>query len=226
MDLAGASKADWRLRLEAARAQGFGSPGKVDDAEGGLAGAPGLGFAPGLGDAPDLADAPGLEGVLPAAGEWVAAYASFGTEVPTTGLLANLAARELGLLLPAPGDKRDRLAWGEVTARTCALPVTEPGKLPQPPPPWLSPQALARCQLVLVPALAVDRSGTRLGRGGGWYDRALAYARPDALVLAVVYPDELFPAGALPCESHDQPVDGALTPLGVELFPGRTPGAE
>jgi len=72
--------------------------------------------------------------------------------------------------------------------------------------------------LVLVPALAVDRSGTRLGRGGGWYDRALGHLAPGSVVLAVVYPQEVWPAGALPRENHDQSVDGVLTWFGVELF--------
>jgi 5-formyltetrahydrofolate cyclo-ligase len=72
--------------------------------------------------------------------------------------------------------------------------------------------------LVLAPALAVDFSGTRLGRGGGWYDRALAHASADALVLAVCFPWEVLPAGALPRQFHDRPVDGALTNQGVSLF--------
>ncbi|MDR2253840.1 MAG: hypothetical protein LBD97_08310 [Bifidobacteriaceae bacterium] len=84
--------------------------------------------------------------------------------------------------------------------------------------PQVGPTALGECQLVLVPALAVDRSGTRLGRGGGWYDRALAHAAPEALVLGVCFPSELLPAGTLPHEPHDLPVHGALTSEGVVLF--------
>jgi 5-formyltetrahydrofolate cyclo-ligase len=66
--------------------------------------------------------------------------------------------------------------------------------------------------------LAVDRSGTRLGQGGGWYDRALNYADPQALILAVCFPQAVLAAGALPREAHDHPVDGVLTVEGVELF--------
>jgi 5-formyltetrahydrofolate cyclo-ligase len=82
----------------------------------------------------------------------------------------------------------------------------------------MGPEVLQRCRLVLVPALAVDRSGTRLGQGGGWYDRALIHVRADTLVLAVCFPPEVLPPHALPYEPHDQPVDGCLTSAGVEYF--------
>jgi 5-formyltetrahydrofolate cyclo-ligase len=82
----------------------------------------------------------------------------------------------------------------------------------------LGPEALAACRLVLAPALAVDRTGTRLGQGGGWYDRALAFAAPGALILAVCFDWEVWPADALPREPHDRPVDGVLSSQGVELF--------
>jgi 5-formyltetrahydrofolate cyclo-ligase len=82
----------------------------------------------------------------------------------------------------------------------------------------LGPEALGDCQLVLAPALAVDRSGTRLGQGGGWYDRALRFAAPEALVIAVCFPWELLPAGVVPRDAHDVPMAGALTWNGAELF--------
>jgi len=165
-----------------------------------------------------LASAPGLVGCLPGMGESVACYLSTGSEPDTAALLQLLVERGLVVLLPAPGPTRRAIKWGMVTPATCALPVSPPGGLPQPPPPYLGAKALGQCQLVLVPALAVDRSGTRLGRGGGWYDRALAEVAPGALVLAVVYPSEVLPAGALPREAHDVPVDGVLTSAGAVLF--------
>jgi 5-formyltetrahydrofolate cyclo-ligase len=65
--------------------------------------------------------------------------------------------------------------------------------------------------MVLVPALAVDRAGNRLGRGAGYYDRALTKTR--AQVVAVIYDDEL--VDAVPHEPHDRLVDAALRPSGV-----------
>jgi 5-formyltetrahydrofolate cyclo-ligase len=74
-------------------------------------------------------------------------------------------------------------------------------------------------QLVLVPALAVDGAGTRLGQGGGFYDRLLADLAgapspegPQLRIVAVVHDEELLPAGSIPRESHDLPVGTVLTP--------------
>ena len=75
--------------------------------------------------------------------------------------------------------------------------------------------ALSVADLILAPALAVDRSGTRLGHGGGYYDRALPHRRPGTQVIAIVHPWELLDAGALPRDAHDVPVDGVLTAAGL-----------
>jgi 5-formyltetrahydrofolate cyclo-ligase len=78
--------------------------------------------------------------------------------------------------------------------------------------PRLGPTAIAAADAVVVPALAVDRSGIRLGRGGGYYDRALVHARPDAVLVTVVFDDEQ--VGELPREPHDRPVTAVVTPSG------------
>ena len=83
--------------------------------------------------------------------------------------------------------------------------------------PRLGLDAVASASIVLVPAVAVDSHGHRLGRGGGSYDRALERVGSDALVLAVVHDDEVL--DAVPVEAHDRPVHGALTPRGVLFFP-------
>jgi 5-formyltetrahydrofolate cyclo-ligase len=64
--------------------------------------------------------------------------------------------------------------------------------------------------LVLVPALAVDQYGVRLGRGGGYYDRTLPLAAPGTPLVAVVRDDEV--VASLPVQPHDVPVSAALTP--------------
>ncbi len=82
--------------------------------------------------------------------------------------------------------------------------------LREPPPPWLAPESIAEATVVLVPALAVDRHGNRLGRGAGFYDRALTWAAADPRLVAVVRDDELL--DAIPAEPHDVPMTHALTP--------------
>ncbi|MCW2546322.1 MAG: 5-formyltetrahydrofolate cyclo-ligase, partial [Mycobacterium sp.] len=74
--------------------------------------------------------------------------------------------------------------------------------------------AASEIDVVLAPAVAADRGGGRLGRGGGSYDRALARMRPDALVIAVVHANEL--VDAVPIEAHDRLVDAVLA--GDELI--------
>ena len=72
---------------------------------------------------------------------------------------------------------------GRVPARrTCA----RRWGLLEPPGPWLPESALAEASVVLVPRLAVDRRGVRLGRGRGFYDRSLARRDPQARLIAVV----------------------------------------
>jgi 5-formyltetrahydrofolate cyclo-ligase len=82
--------------------------------------------------------------------------------------------------------------------------------------PRLGPDAVTRADVVLVPALAVDREGRRLGRGGGSYDRALSRIRPAQLVLTLLYPDEVLTV--VPAEPHDRPVHGVVTPDRVTIF--------
>ena len=63
-------------------------------------------------------------------------------------------------------------------------------------------------ELVVVPALAADRTGNRLGKGKGFYDRVLP--RFKAVKVAVVFEEELL--DELPTQAHDMPVDYVVTP--------------
>jgi 5-formyltetrahydrofolate cyclo-ligase len=77
----------------------------------------------------------------------------------------------------------------------------------------LDPEAITSAELVVVPAVAVDRTGVRLGRGGGSYDRALTRVGPGTLIAAVLYPEEL--VERLPAEPHDVRVHAVVTPDGL-----------
>jgi 5-formyltetrahydrofolate cyclo-ligase len=76
----------------------------------------------------------------------------------------------------------------------------------------LGRSAVADATVVLVPALAVDRSGMRLGRGGGSYDRALVRLSPDTQVIAVLHPNELLTF--VPSEPWDRPVSAVVAANG------------
>ncbi|MDZ7882308.1 MAG: 5-formyltetrahydrofolate cyclo-ligase [Mycobacterium sp.] len=102
--------------------------------------------------------------------------------------------------------------------------VAAPFGLREPPPPWLAPESIAEATVLLVPALAVDRDGNRLGRGAGFYDRALPLAAADARRVAVVRDDEVL--DAIPAESHDVPMTHALTPSRGLIRLGRGGGKD
>ena len=73
-------------------------------------------------------------------------------------------------------------------------------------------ESLKEADLIVIPALAASVDGTRLGQGGGWYDRALMHRSPTTPVVAVIFDDEVVEAGLIPAEPHDVPADAIVTP--------------
>ena len=139
----------------------------------------------------------------------IAAYYSIGTEPDTRGLVFALWKRGSYVLLPVLRPDGD-LDWASYEGPDSLVPgprgLLEPGEPPR------GVDAVARADAVLVPALAVDRAGNRLGRGGGSYDRALARVGPLIPLIALVYDDELL--GQVPAEPHDIPVRAVAQPRG------------
>jgi len=146
----------------------------------------------------------------------VAAYYSIGAEPATRRLLYGLWKRGTYVLLPILRPDGD-LDWASYEGPDSLVPgprgLLEPGE------PARGVGAIARADLVLVPALAVDRSGTRLGRGGGSFDRALARVGPLIPRIGLLYDHELV-AEDLPAEPHDCPVTAIARPApGVTRLP-------
>jgi 5-formyltetrahydrofolate cyclo-ligase len=151
----------------------------------------------------------------------VAAYYSVGTEPDTHGLVFALWKRGSYVVLPVLLPDGD-LDWASYEGPDSLAPG--PRGLPQPVEPARGPGTVARADVVLVPALAVDARGNRLGRGGGSYDRALARVSGQVPTIALLYDDELVPS--VPAEPHDRAVGAVARPAhGVtwlRLSPGRT----
>jgi 5-formyltetrahydrofolate cyclo-ligase len=80
-------------------------------------------------------------------------------------------------------------------------------------------ESLSGVDLIFIPALAVDKKGQRLGKGKGYYDRALAQLEDLAPVIAVVFDDEFIER--VPTEDHDHPVDAMITPSNTVFFSER-----
>ncbi|WP_433659375.1 5-formyltetrahydrofolate cyclo-ligase [Nocardia sp. CA-128927] len=139
--------------------------------------------------------------------EWVCAYVPVGGEPGSTAMLDALRAAGARVLVPVTGPPGP-LNWAEYTGRD-SLRRARFG-LFEPIGETLPTAAVGWAELILVPALAVDRRGVRLGRGAGYYDRTLFAARADARLVAVVGDEEL--VNRLPEEPHDRKMGWALTP--------------
>jgi 5-formyltetrahydrofolate cyclo-ligase len=129
----------------------------------------------------------------------VAAYYSVGAEPDTRGLVYALWKRGSYVLLPVLRPDGD-LDWASYEGPDSLRPG--PRGLSEPAEPPRGVSAIARADLVLVPAVAVDHSGLRLGRGGGSYDRALARVGDQVLTVGLLYDQELLKE--VPAWSHDQ----------------------
>jgi 5-formyltetrahydrofolate cyclo-ligase len=149
----------------------------------------------------------------------VAAYYSIGSEPGTHGLVYALWKRGTYVLLPQLRPDSD-LDWasyeGPDSLRAGPRGLTEPAE------PSRGVPAVSRADLVIVPALAVDRQGMRLGRGGGSYDRVLARVGAQVPTIALLYDGELL--DEVPAAAHDQRVRLAACPAtGIMSLPYELP---
>jgi 5-formyltetrahydrofolate cyclo-ligase len=142
-----------------------------------------------------------------AAAGTVAAYYSVGSEPDTRGLVFALWKRGSYVVLPVLLPDGD-LDWASYEGPESLAPG--PRGLLQPVEPVRGPGTVAHADVVLVPALAVDGRGNRLGRGGGSFDRALARVGAMVPTIALVYDAEL--VDELPAEPHDRPVRAVARP--------------
>lgn len=141
----------------------------------------------------------------------VAAYVSMPGEPGTGPLRAALKARSIRILLPIVLE-HGVLDWAYDEG------PLQPGRMrlggDEPAGPRLGTAAIGLADVLIIPALAVDTLGSRLGQGSGYYDRALRLVDPSVMVIAVVFEEELLDAAveAVPFEAHDHPVHAVVTP--------------
>jgi 5-formyltetrahydrofolate cyclo-ligase len=141
-------------------------------------------------------------------GQIVSGFSAIRDEIDPAALLARLYGEGHHLGLPvmegkgrplvfrawAPGDEMGKVQWG----------IAEP----------LPDKAVVEPDVVLVPLLAFDAAGYRLGYGGGFYDRTLARLRTIKPVVAVGIAYDELKVDAVPHQSYDERLDWVLTPSG------------
>ncbi|GIG70918.1 5-formyltetrahydrofolate cyclo-ligase [Phytomonospora endophytica] len=151
--------------------------------------------------------------VLAEPGSTVAAYVPMAGEPGGDGLPDFLTALGHRVLLPVfrADFDLDWIAYTGVLSAGALRGLREPAGTG-------SREAVTEAAVLLVPALAVGADGTRLGRGGGSYDRALARVAPSTPVIALLDDGEF--VDEVPGEDHDRGVTGIITPRGWYATPG------
>ncbi len=139
-------------------------------------------------------------------GQLVTCFVSMATEPPTDQLRTNLRdlGKDVALPIMKPGNS---LAWGfdgtDLIKNSYGIFEPMPAEID-----------IARASAILIPALRVGRDGSRLGRGAGYYDRALAnvptHAFGGPIRICLVFDDEV--DESVPNEAHDAPIDLIVTP--------------
>ena len=136
----------------------------------------------------------------------IASYISYGDEPSTTELNAAILKNGQSLYLPRIiGDELEWVQWSGDSSQL--IPSKLSKNILEPVGPAIS--EITKIELVITPALRIDRSGYRLGQGGGFYDRALS--KLNAWSIGLIHPDEIS-SEDLPRENFDIPLNAAATP--------------
>jgi 5-formyltetrahydrofolate cyclo-ligase len=134
----------------------------------------------------------------------IAAYASMPGEPSTMELIEALRLADVQILLPVLTGEPD---WAWYTGPSALVPG--PRGIPRPKGSALGPESLRQADWIWLPGLAGTAQGHRLGTGGGWYDRALAWSKPSARLGLLLFDDEVLEA--VPLDPWDRDVHVLVT---------------
>ncbi|WP_159631443.1 5-formyltetrahydrofolate cyclo-ligase [Arthrobacter sp. 8AJ] len=148
-------------------------------------------------------------------------YLGVGQEPPTLPLIKALHRSGHQVLLPVcePARELSWVFWTPDTGfeRSRYAPILEPTGHRH------GPETAGDAAVLFIPATAVDLAGNRIGQGGGYYDKFLGHlatAGKEIPLAALIYDDELLPAGRIPAEEFDRPVPAVLVPSGYRPLAG------
>ena len=146
------------------------------------------------------------------AGSPIASFCALRDEADPQALALALAQSGNTLALPCVVGRARPLVFRRWQPGDALVPGVMGIAEPEPSAPVVSPQAL------LVPLLAFDAAGYRLGYGGGYYDRTLGSfrARGPVLAIGIAYAGQEVPR--LPADAHDERLDMVVTEGGVRRF--------
>jgi 5-formyltetrahydrofolate cyclo-ligase len=150
----------------------------------------------------------GIAFASPRPGAIISGYSAIGEEIDPLPLLRKLDAAGLPLCLPAMRGKGRPLVFRAWKPGDPLAPRTSGIREP------LASMAVMVPEIVLVPLLAFDRAGHRLGYGGGYFDRTLANLRTSRSILAVGLAFDEQEVETIPHLDYDQRLDWVLTPSG------------
>ena len=141
-------------------------------------------------------------------GQVVGGYLAQGSELDPAPLMARLASAGRRLALPTAADRAGARGFRAWTPGDPRAPDAFGIPAPRPEAQVLAPD------LLLVPLLAFDRAGGRLGQGAGIYDRTIAALSGERTPYLVGYAYAGQEAPEVPMEPHDQPLDAIATEAG------------
>ena len=139
---------------------------------------------------------------------WIHFYVSCGSEVETTGMIAHALSRGKRATVPKMETDPKRLVLSELKD-----PVRElspgPKGIPEPKPEAFRPVEISLMDLFVVPGVAFDERGNRLGQGAGYYDRLLTGISGRTPIVGLAF--ELQIVKEIPVGDHDVRVDWIIT---------------
>ena len=142
------------------------------------------------------------------AAQTILCYASFRSEVGTLGIMQDAYAMRKRLVLPKVVQARHVLKLYEIARVTELVPGYR--EIMEPPAEKERELFLKDVSMVIVPGIAFDTAGNRLGYGGGYYDILLAERPENTCLVALAYEEQVL--SSLPSEFHDVKMDIVVTP--------------
>lgn len=134
-------------------------------------------------------------------------YASFRSEVETHTMIKESLEMAKRVMLPKVQIDRHRIKLGEIQD----INELSPGWMGIPEPPFASEYSLSidEANIIIIPGVAFDYSGNRLGYGGGYYDMLLSQRKVKAPIIALAFEEQL--VDEIPSEPHDIKIDMIVT---------------